>query len=211
MKPHSLKWLLLTLCLALAVHAGVARADEVVRNPTETDDAFMVRVLGGSVELAQKVVTSTELTPDKRALIGFVLTEDSDRMHLLVGHLLIETTTDRYQHLKFASCGEEGDLPALLAVFFARTAKEGGRDLAVLCSWNIKHYKTDGTAYAAEFYRLKNTGAEMTVEPLVRLNRKFNTADMDRLDDDGTRVHERARFRTVADIKKLLNKMGLRQ
>ena len=167
MKPPFSRWILLTLCLALAVEAGVARAEEVVRNPTETDDAFMVRVLGGSVELAQKVVTSTELTPGKRTLIGFALTEDSDRMHLLVGHLLIETTTDRYQHVKFASCGGGGGFPALQAVFFARTAKEGGRDWRSCVAGISKHYKTDGTAYAAEFYRLKYAGAETTVHPLA--------------------------------------------
>jgi len=35
----------------------------------------------------------------------------------------------------FPSCEEEGGPPELMATFFARTTKGGGRDLAVLCSW----------------------------------------------------------------------------
>jgi len=204
-------WLSCVLGFSFTTQVGVARADEVARGADESDDAFMTRVMGGSAELAQKVVRTTELADGRPTLIGFVLGEDSDRMHLLVGHLLIETATNRFEHVQFPSCSEEGDLPVLMAVFFARTAKSGGRDLAVLCSWEIKHYQTEGTAYGAEFYRLKNSEGRFTVETIEKLNKKFNTANMTRVDDDGKRVREKAKFKTVADVKRILKRMGFPQ
>ncbi len=95
------KWLVFGLAIALQV--GTARADVVVRNPSEMDDDFMARVRGHSSELARKVVRSTELASGRATLIGFVNAEDNS----LVGHLLIETSPGRYEHLRFPSCEEE--------------------------------------------------------------------------------------------------------
>jgi hypothetical protein len=93
----------------------------------EGDDDFMIRVLGPSSELAHKVVRTTELAGGKPTLIGFVNVPESNS---LVGHLLIETSPARYQHVTFPSCQEEGGAPELQAVFFARTVNGAGRDLA---------------------------------------------------------------------------------
>jgi hypothetical protein len=123
------KWMRLAVGLAVLTHVSLANAEVVVRSSSETDDTFMARVLGSSAELAQKVVRSTEIAGGKLTLIGFVNREDDT----LVGHLLVETSPGRYEHVEFPSCDEEGGAPELLAVFFARTVKGGGRDLAVLC------------------------------------------------------------------------------
>lgn len=113
------------LAVAVALQVGTARADAVVRNPSESDDDFMARVLGpSSSDLAEKPVRSTELAGGKVTLIGFVNAEDN----ALAGHLLVETSPGHYEHVKFPSCEEEGGAPRLLAVFFARTVKGGGRD-----------------------------------------------------------------------------------
>jgi hypothetical protein len=204
MKAAHAPWMLLALGLAVAPRVGVAREDVVARNSSESDDDFMVRVLGGSAELVQKVIRTTVLANGKVALIGFVAAEDG----ALVGHLLIETATGRYRHVQFPSCDVNGGMPNLLAVFFARTAKDGGRDLAVLCSWDIRHLEVSGTDYSAEFYRLKDRESDMAVEPLAKLNKKFETSDLVYVDERRTL---KAKFKTVAEVKKLLTKMGLRQ
>ena len=67
----------------------------------------MVRLLGASAELAQKVVRSTEIANGRLALIGFVNREDNT----LVGHLLVEMSPGRYEHVEFPSCDEEGGAP----------------------------------------------------------------------------------------------------
>jgi hypothetical protein len=74
----------LIIGLALAFQTGSAHADGIVRKPSESDDD-LVRVLGLSSELAQKVVRSTELARGKVTPIGFVNAKDNT----LVGHLLI--------------------------------------------------------------------------------------------------------------------------
>jgi hypothetical protein len=202
------KWTWLALGLALALQVGTARADVVVRNPSEGDDDFMARVLGHSSELAQKVVRSAELAGGRVTLIGFVDAEDNS----LVGHLLIETSPGRYDHVKFPSCEEEGGPPELLAVFFARIANGGGRDLAVLCRWEVRHAIVNGMSYSAQFYRLKEEGAQIVVEPLTDMNAKFQAGDLIRINEHGKWVRgPKAKFKTVAEVKKLLAKMGLKQ
>jgi hypothetical protein len=201
-------WKWLVIGLALALQTGVARADGVVRKASESDDDFMARVLGPSSDLAQKVVRSTEIAGGKATLIAFVNAKDNT----LVGHLLIETSPGHYEHVTFPSCDEEGGAPDLLAVFFARTTKDGGRDLAVLCHWDIQHAVAQGDDYAAQFYRVKEKDSKMVVEPVTELNKKFDTADVSQTDQHGKWVRgSRAKFKTVAEVKKLLNKMGLKQ
>jgi hypothetical protein len=209
MKAARALWILLALGLAVEPRVAVAREDVVARTSSESDDDFMVRVLGGSAELAQKVIRTTVLANGKVALIGFVTAEDD----ALIGHLLIETTTDRYRHVQFPSCDVDGGWPHLLAIFFARTAKGGGRDLAVLCRWDVNGIEgdADGAWYSAEFYRLKERGSDMAVEPVTELNAKFKTADLI-VDKPGKVVWIRkAKFKTVAEVKKMLTKMGLSQ
>jgi len=202
------KWTWLALGLAVAFQVGIARADVVLRNVAERDDDFMARVLGHSSDLAQKVVRSTEVASGRVTLIGFVNAEDNS----LVGHLLIETSPGRYEHVKFPSCEEEGGPPELLAVFFARTVKGGGRDLAVLCSWEARHAIVNGMSYSAQFYRLKARGVQMVVEPVTEMNAKFQTGDLVRINEHGKWVHgPKAKFKTVAEVKKLLTKMGLEE
>jgi hypothetical protein len=201
-------WGGLVLGLALALQVGVARADVVVRNASEGDDAFMARVLGPkSGDLAQKVVRSTEIAGGKLTLIGFVNADDNN----LVGHLLIETSPGHYDHVTFPSCEEEGGAPELMAVFFARTVNGGGRNLAVLCSWEQGGPVTNGMFYGAQFYRLEEKGTQLGVEPVADLNKKFKTSDLVYNEHGKWRQGPKARFRTVAEVKKLLTKMGLKQ
>jgi hypothetical protein len=97
----------LAVGLAVVTQVGLANAEVVVRKPSETDDNFMARVLGASAELAQKVVRSTEIANGRLALIGFVNREDNT----LVGHLLVEMSPGRYEHVEFPNCDEEGGAP----------------------------------------------------------------------------------------------------
>ena len=201
--------ILLALALGVVVVPRVTRAEVVTRKSSESDDDFMTRALGGSAELAQKVVRSTALVNGKVTLIGFVAGEDG----ALVGHLLVETPPGPYMHVQFPSCEVDGDWPNLMAVFFARTGKDGGRDLAVLCRWDVNGVEgdADGAFYSAEFYRLKSHGSDMVVEPVIELNAKFKTADLI-VDKPGKVVWiEKAKFKTVAEVKRLLTKMGLHQ
>lgn len=201
-----------TLGLALVVQANIARAEPVDRNPAESDDDFMTRVIGPSAELAQKVVRSTEIAGGKPTLIGFVNVRDESRDHskggdVLVGHLLIQTAPRRFEHVSFPSCDEEGGAPELLAVFFARTARERGRDLAVLCGWD-----SHGMCYGAEFYRLEEAGSKTTVKSMAELKKKFFSCDEAELGRNGRwSSGRRANFKTVAEVKKLLTNMGLKQ
>jgi hypothetical protein len=205
-RAHGRLWLVLGF--ALAFQSRFARADAVVRVPSESDDDFIVRVLGPSPRLAQKVVRSTELAGGKPTLIGFVNAKDSN----LVGHLLIETSPGHYEHVTFPSCDEEGGPPRLLAVFFARTTKEGGRDLAVLCKWDDEHAVVNGTSYSALFDRVTEKGSKISVQPLTDLNKQFDTDDEVRLNKNGKWVQgPKPKFTTVAGVKKLLTKMGLKQ
>ena len=99
-----------------------------------------------------------------------------------------------------------------MAVFFARTAKEGGRDLAVLCKWDDEHAVVNGTSYSALFYRVIEKGSKISVQTLADLNKQFDTDDLVRLNKNGKWVQgPKPKFTTVAGVKKLLTKMGLKQ
>jgi hypothetical protein len=196
------------LGLVIALLAGFVRAEMVVRRPSEGDDALMTRVLGSAVELAEDVVRSTELAGGKVTLIAFAPNKDED----LVGHLLIERSPGHFEHVTFPSCDVEGAAPELLAVFFARTAQGRPRDLAVLCRWEERHAIAQGTIYGAEFYRVDAAGPKAVVAPLAELNKKFVTGGVSSLDERGRWSKEpKAKFTTVAGVKKVLEKMGLKQ
>ncbi len=200
-----LRW---TCLLLLALYPGAARADTLVRKPTESDDTLMSRAAQNAGELAQKVVHSNEIAGGKPTLIGFVNAPDYN----VIGHLLIERTRDHYEHVSFPSCDDEGGPPQLMAVFFARTVKGAGRDLAVLCTWEHGGQAQNGTVYAAEFYRIDASGSKTTVTRLTDLNRKFVTSDIAEVNKHGKWITTgKATFKTVADVKKLLMKMGLPQ
>lgn len=218
MIPASVRrpWLWLAVGLAVVLQAGIARAEPVERKSSEGDDDFMARVLGPLAELAQKVVRSTELAGGKLTLVGFVTVLDKSEDHsqggdVLAGHLLIQVSSSRYEHVTFMSCDEEGATPELLAIFFARTITGGGRDLAVLCKWPVRNAVAEGTLYGAQFYRLKETGPTIVVEPITELDKKLETEDVSLKDRRGKWITKRPTFRTVAEVKKLLTKMGLKQ
>lgn len=197
----------LVAVIALALPIAVAHAETVARGPAETDGDLMTRVLGPSSELAQKVLRSTELAGGKTTLIGFANTDED-----LIGHLLIEISPDRYEHVTFPSCEQEGRAPELLAVFFARTTKAGGRDLAVLCRWDVRHAVANGESYGAQFYKLKEAASRWVVEPVTDLNAKFQTDELVQENEHGKLVRgPKAKFTTVAQVKRLLTKMGLKQ
>lgn len=211
------RWIGLFVGLAVLTQVMTARGEVVARKASESDDDFMARVLGPSVELAQKVVRSTEIAGGKLTLIGFVNHEDnsddsSQGGNVLMGHLLIESSPNRYEHIVFPSCDEEGGPPKLEAVFFARTVKGAGRDLGVFCTWYYRGEANNGTCYSALFYRVKEAGPKIGVEPVTDLKKKFDTCDSFESTAHGkwARV-SRATFKNVGDVKKLLNKMGLPQ
>jgi hypothetical protein len=197
------------LVLGLVVaHAGAVRAEDLVRRASEGDDALMARALGPSTELTQDVVRSTELAGGKVTLIGFAPNKDDD----LVGHLLVERSPGHFEHVTFPSCEVEGGTPELMAVFFARTEKGRTRDLAVLCRWEQTHAVANGMLYGAEFYRVDAAGPKTVVTPLKELIDKFTTSDIVELDEHNKWVRgSKPTFTTVAGVKKLLVKMGLKQ
>jgi hypothetical protein len=205
--------------VGVALSGLAARAATVARQPSESDDDLMGRVLGGSAELAQKVVRSTEIAHGKLALIAFVLAEDdteataSPRPSTLIGHLLVERSPDHFEHVQFpTACDEEGGPPTLEAVFFARTVKGGGRDLGILCSWDFRNAAVNGALSTALFYRVTEEGSHLAVEPVADLNKKFLTSDVVRANERGKWTKgPKPTFKTVADIKKLLKKMGIDQ
>lgn len=97
-------------------------------------------------------------------------------------------------------------------MFFARTAKGRGPDLAVLCGWESRRDSVQGMLYAAEFYRVDASGPKPAVASLTDLNRKFNTADAVEVERAGqARQQWKPKFKTVAGVEKLLAKMGLPQ
>ena len=66
--------------------------------------------------------------------------------------------------------------------------------------------------YAAEFYRVSTKGSRTVVEPLSDLNKKFETCDEVGVNKKGEWIRtRRAEFKTVAEVKKRLAKMGIDQ
>jgi hypothetical protein len=67
-------------------------------------------------------------------------------------------------------------------------------------------------SYSAEFYRLKENGSRIAVEPVIDLNKQFQTDELVRSNERGKWVKgSKAKFRTVADVKRLLTQMGIKQ
>lgn len=66
--------------------------------------------------------------------------------------------------------------------------------------------------YGAEFYRTERRGLTTVVEPVSELNKKFKADNLVHLSEHDKWVQgPKARFSTVAEVKALLTKMGLKQ
>jgi hypothetical protein len=97
-------------------------------------------------------------------------------------------------------------------VFFARTVSGGGRDLAVLCSWEHGGQIVNAACYGAEFYRVIEGRGKLAVERVKELEKGFDTCDSFEVNARGKWVHEsKAAFTTVREVKKLLVKKGIKQ
>jgi len=196
------------LAVFLLARGRMARAEDVARRPNEADEAFVARVVGTPAEeLAHPVVRSTELAGGKAALIAFVEAEEE-----LVGHLLVERAPLRFEHVTFPSCEVEGGSAKILAVFFARTARDRARDLGVLCEWDEHHpyADVDGAFYEARFYRVSDEANRLGVRPLPEIDKRFKTSDLER-NHHGRWVREtRPAFTTVAEVKRRLSRMGIK-
>ncbi len=54
-------------------------------------------------------------------------------------------------------------------------------------------------------------GSRIAVAPLSDLNARFKTQDLSGTGDHGKRFHDKPKFTTVKDVKRLLTSMGFRQ
>jgi hypothetical protein len=78
--------------------------------------------------------------------------------------------------------------------------------------WEALGSMTNGASYGARFYRLREGASTTIVEPVADLDKKFDTSDVVEKDKHGKWVQgSHAKFKTVADVKKLLSRMGLKQ
>lgn len=191
----------------LAFTPKPCRSESVERNVQESDERFVGRILGASAELAHPLVRSTELVPEKVSIIAFV----DDGEDNLIGHLFVETSPAKFEHVTFPSCEAEGGRPELSAVFFARTVKGKPRDLGVLCNWSVRHLDVAGELYAALFYRVTKDPTEIRVQPVSELKKAFQTDELERNVHGRWVEASKATFKTVAQVKKRLTQMGIAQ
>ncbi len=110
-------------------------------------------------------------------------------------------TTDSYRTVDIDTLSEEGGTAQIGAIAFANADMDAAKELIVLVTWPVQHATVSGTLYEVRVF----DDLDADARPLIALNQHFGSGcDCSGEDADPKRYT----FRTVADIRKELTRMG---
>lgn len=217
LKPQIFQPLMKTGARLLRILPGMAGlfiffpvlAQTVHRQPNETAEMFIKRLIPDSTELAHPVVETTAWDTALKALIalyGYDNPEDLNTgFNEISGHLYLPIAPNIYRDISFGPLEENGGYPELLSVFFANADGDVDQELLVLCRYEQRHYDYDGAFY--ETFIFDNPGRENRLVFFKDLSEKFFGCEC------GWRngKTKTAKYKTAREVKIKLSRMGYRQ
>ncbi len=183
----------------------------VQRQKGETAVQFATRFKPDSSILTYKVVeTKWNAFPVILAFYDqiYKLSDDQQTYHRIVATIYFELSNYRYSKDPIGTIDTEGGDPTIEAAFFANANTGLATELIIVASWEQRHYEVDGTLYGTFVYEHSTANG--------RFNAKFLKDISEKLDggcecswSDGT--SKKAKFKTEADIKAELIRLGYQQ
>jgi hypothetical protein len=195
MRPHLFSAILVSAMALL----GSAQAQDVRRQPAESDAVFVARVLHIPAD-RDLHVTEADWN-GVPTLFADYETADADPERLVTA--LQRQPSGAYRALSVTVGEQEGAVPDIAAIGFARASKDTAKALIVILSWAQEHYDVSGTLYEVRIFAAPKTGQSQL--DLLKISDHFGT-DCDCDYRDGTSKHYR--FKTIAAVKAELGKLG---
>lgn len=181
---------------------SAAQAQDLRRAPGESDLAFVTRALKLSDE-SDAHVTAAKWNAVPTLFVDYQTGSDNDDDAERPIVALQQEPTGLYREIQVTVGEQEGGVPDLLAVGFARAEQKPVQDLIVILAWGQTHATVSGTFYEVRIFAPPAPGE--TALTLLPISKKFGT-ECDCTWDDGTSKH--FRFKTIASIKAGLKQLG---
>jgi hypothetical protein len=185
-----------------------------VRQDNESVEAFMDRYKPDSSELAHPVIETLSLDSSKNIIIAFFKKKhfiikkmstytDYSSYSYLIGYLFIPSSDKSYERKLIDTIPPDGGDPEIIAVFFANADKKEDKELVVLCQYEQVHYDYGGAFYETYIYDY----SPKKIKYLVKLSESFFGCECNWRNGK----KQKAKFKTAADIKNRLQKLGFKQ
>jgi hypothetical protein len=183
----------------------------VQRQVGETAEQFATRVKPDSSALTYKVVeTKWNAFPVIVAFYDqtYKIKNDDQSYHRIIGTVFLQIDTNGYGKTTFGTIDTEGGDPTIVTAFFANADTDMFTELIVIASWQQRHYEVNGTLYGTFIFDYELTSARLEWTLLNDISKKLN-GGCECSWSDGT--SKKAKFKTKADIKAELLRLGYKQ
>lgn len=204
MKPFALAASIVTLSL---IAAGASRADDVARNPNETDTTFAQRVLHLNADNDPSVVTAA-WNGVPTLFVDYQTTSGEETNRPLVA--LMRQPDGRYRAVRVTNGEEEGAVAAYDAIGFANADHSAAKALIVILSWDQNHHDlVSGKLYEVRIFPAPRPG-QTSLTPIA-ISKHFDSGCECWHNDGGPKEKPywtHFRFKTISAVKAELKRLG---
>jgi hypothetical protein len=204
------------ILIAMLLVSTVFFGQTLVRQEHETARAFVDRFKPDSSVVAHDIIETGVLDSTKKIIIAFFKRQrfplhqtstptyaDYSSDGYVVGYLYLPLASQTYQRVLLDTIPPYGSTPEVIAVFFANADRDRDKELVVLCQFDQVHHSFGGTEYQTFIYDYSKGKTRY----LKTLSGRFSGCECDW--EDGKRT--KAAYKTAADIRSGLARMGYRQ
>jgi len=187
-------------------------AQVVNRLDDETAEQFAKRFTPENSVLTHTVIqTNWDLKPviiafyDQSYKLPVQNDPDQQEYRRIIATIFIKNKNQHYNKIIIDTIDSEGGDPKIESVFFANADKDLKKELIIISSWEQRHRDVNGTLYETSIYDNILNYDQGKLLLLKNLSRRLSGGcECDW--NDGT--HKTSKFKTAADIKEELKRLG---
>jgi hypothetical protein len=181
----------------------------------EPADSFAARLGPEGSELAHPVVETDVWRLGGKAVIAFYEYEvrpgpgqpDTQALREITGYAFLPDSAPRYRRVLIGRLEHDGGDPEIRSVFLANADGNPGPELVVIVGRDLYNYFVAGTLYDTYVYARPSAAAADSFVHLGEVSGKVSGGcECDRRDA----AHETSRFKTAAEVKAGLRRLGYR-
>jgi len=200
------------IATTLLLFSTFSFAQVVNRLSDETAEQFVKRFTPENSVLTHKVIKTTwDLKPaviafyDQTYKLPIKNDPDQQEFHRIIAAIFIKNNNQQYSKIIVDTIDSEGGDPKIESVFFANADKDLKKELVIISSWKQRHLDVNGTLYGTFIYDNISRNDQTKLSLLKNLSSRLSGGcECDW--SDGT--HKTAKFKTAADIKEELKRLG---
>ena len=190
-------------------------AQVVMRLNDETPEHFASRFKPYNSVITYRVIPAT--WNNKSVIFAFYdqefqLPKQKDSLqqgdHRIIAIMFAEGEKNHFTKVLVDLIGSEGGSPVIDTLFFLNADSDTLKELALVVSWEQKHYDVNGTLYGTLVFDNMQAKEQEKLTILKEISEKLD-GGCECTWKDGTR--KKAKFKTAAEITKELERLGYKQ